>query len=614
MATKTVNSFAELKSAIEDTETTIIEIVADITFSGGIKIPTEKSELTIEGNGHKITDNNSSSYTDAIYVPSGTGARTVTVQNVEWSGRNYYGVVCVYDSASNSSVTTIYNNVTYVGPQMIYNRYGTTVVRNSAVSIEKNGSGVSAQEFCEGNRLILGGKVVVKSAATSGSVVWFPYAGSAFSVEADADVTFEVPQTYMFYTDSAAKPPFSFGENSSTKITVKRGLFYASGSGAHIASSFTLSKNASLRVTSSENGGVPLFKCSGNFTVGNGAELFFIMPTKGSSPLMYFSAAATVLFDAPKNVVLYSNGGKVLSFAAGSASSPNTVSLLAGQINCWTAAKTPYESAGGFDDLPSSRLKKANGEKTSVTQKLTTSAPTSTESNLADGDDGYPLSAASFDLTKISVLSLGSLELSIDKITDISSAVSGNTDPSSSVVCDVGGASGVSEENGAFSISLPSKLAVGEKVEVKSNKNFLTSEETAEVYGSVTVKNLKDLPFNAFCPPLLSAKVLRLNPDWTITLLDTRTIGGKWSLYVSEKSPLSSSDNTIESAVAFSSDGKKNTLVETPMLVAEGTSEAAGEINVTWNEEEGIMLSFDEEEEYKKGNYSATLDWGVDFK
>lgn len=33
----------------------------------------------------------------------------------------------------------------------------------------------------------------------------------------------------------------------------------------------------------------------------------------------------------------------------------------------------------------------------------------------------------------------------------------------------------------------------------------------------------------------------------------------------------------------------------------------SGEITVTWNEEEGILLSFDEEEEYKKGNYSATL-------
>ena len=42
MSQKTVMNFAELKAAIEDGETTDILIGADVTFSGGIRVPASK--------------------------------------------------------------------------------------------------------------------------------------------------------------------------------------------------------------------------------------------------------------------------------------------------------------------------------------------------------------------------------------------------------------------------------------------------------------------------------------------------------------------------------------------------------------------------------------------
>ncbi len=616
MAQATVNNFSELKSAIEDATTTEITLSGDVTFSGGIKIPVSKSVLTIDCGGHTVTDNNSTAYTDAIYVPSGAGKMTVTVKNATWNGRNYYGIICVYDSAANADVTTVIDGVNYTGPQMIYNRYGTTVVRDCSVAIEKNGASASAQEFGEVNRLILQGKVTVNSSSVSTAVVWFPFAGSAFTVSENASVEINAPGTYAFYTDGAAKPAFLFEKNSSARFSTKNGMFYSSGSGAHIASSLTLNSGALLYVTASANNGVPLFKCSGNVEIGQGASLFLIMPTAGNSALLYLSSAATVAFSAPKNVLLYSASGKVFAFDGSSASSPGTVTISASLINYWAKAKTPFSSAGGFDDAATTALYKANGDNAEITQKLTSSAVISTASNIEEGDGGYPVSGENFNLSKAAVLSAGSLAVSVNKITDLTEVVTGSTDPDSDISYSdsVQSATGKADKNGNFSLVLTKKPVVGDKATIKSNKNFLTAKTEAEISGSVSISSLPDIPFNAFASPKRSAKVKRINPDWFLTLTDTRPNGGKWSLYLSLGTPLRSGENVIENAVIFTGGTQSAVIGTEKILVFEWTSEKAGVINVSWAPDEGVLLSLEKDAEYEKGNYSSTLVWSVDFE
>ena len=615
MAQKTVMNFAELKAPVEDAATDSIILGNDVAFSGGIKIPTTKKTLVIDGSGHTVTDNNSSSYADTLYVPAGAGATTVTMQNVVWSGRNYYGVICVYDDSANSGVTIILDNVSYKGPQMIYNRYGVTVVKDCNVSIEKNGASVSPQEFCEGNRLIFEGTVDIVCATTSSAVIWFPFSGSAFTVAKNAKLSITAPDTYMFYTDGAAKPAFSFKQYSSTRFNVKNGLFYAAGTGSHIAASCEISDNALLYARASANNGVPLFKCAGKFSVGNNASLFFMLPTKGTSPLIYFSTAAAFSLNSPKNVVLYSNGGKVFSFATGSASAPDVVSFSAQQINYWNTAKTPLEAAGGFDDAPTIKFAKADGTNVTVTQKTTSSAVLSTESNLVSGDTGYPADGATFDLTKAAVISAGELNLSINKITDLSSDVSGKTDAEASVAYadSLQTAATTAASDGTYTLPLSEKPVVGDTVTVKSNKSFLTKSATATVAGSVSVTFLPDIPFNAFVAPQRSAAVKRINDKWYLQLTDTRPTGGKWSLYVSQKSPLKTPDETIENAVVFSDGESTKTLGVTPLLVASGTTEKAGVINVEWTADTGVLLALDSLTEYRKGDYESELVWNAEF-
>ena len=615
MAAKVVVSFAELKAAVEDAETTEISIGADIVFSGGIRIPTSKKSLVIDGGGHTVTDKNSTSYADAIYVPAGGGAMTVTVQNAVWSGRNYYGVVCVYDDTANAGVTVILSGITYKGPQMNYNRYGTTIVKDCNVSIEKNGSSAAAQEFCEGNRLILQGKVAIESATTGTAVVWFPFANSAFTVSENADVTINALGTYMFYTDSAAKPIFTFKEGSKTRISTKGGLFYASGTGAHIASSCTIEQGATFSATATANGGVPLFKCAGNLTVESGGSLILTLPTSGSSAAAYFSTASKITFNSPKNVLLYANGGKAFSFATGSASAPNIVSISASQVNDWLTAKTPFSSAGGFDDTPYSRFAKADGQNVTITQNLSSNAVLSTQSNLIEGDEGYPISASNLDLTKVAVLALGNLELSVDRITDLSQTISGSTDDLAKIAYSDSEqtASGEADSNGNFALAISQKPIVSDVATIKSNKNFLTTTKQVTVYGSVSVTSLPDIPFNAFIAPKGQIEVVRTNPNWQLQLTDTRVNGGKWELYLSQKSPLQSQTEVIDGAVAFVDD-ESQVLTLTPISIASGSTDKPGTIDVTWQQDKGIILVFDDEKEYEKGDYSSALEWGVDFE
>jgi len=609
MAEKTVASFKELKAAVEDADTNVIILSANVTFESGVKIPTIKKTLTLDGNGFTVIDMNSSAASSTLYVPTGYGTGNVTVKNVVWSGRNYYGIVCVYDDTANAGVTVSLQNVKYNGPQAIYNRYGTTVVQDCDFTIEKNGASSAAQEFCEANRVIFKGKTEIVAQSSSTAVMWFAFAGAELTVDDNAVLNVSAPNTYLIYSDTAAKPKLTFRQSSSTVISVKNGLFYASGAGAHIASSCTIEQNASLSVVSSANNGVPLFKCSGDFTLMSGGSLFLTQPQSGSAPLMYFSAATNVNFESPKNVALYNNGGKLFSFAAGA-----VVVLSANQVNYWTKSKTPYSSAGGFDDVPATAAFKQNGTDISIRQTIAQSTVTDTTSDVAEGDGGYPLSAANFDLTKATTLSAGNLPLSINPINDLSSVVTGSSDVGAAIELVREGKtySSVADSNGSYAVEIGENPTAGENVSVRANKNFLTIGKSATVTGSVTVTKLPDIPFNAIGTPRYSAPLNRINPDWEIELTDTRIGGGQWALYVVTESELQSDGNVIEKAVTFTDD-ETSIVGAAPTLIANGVTDSAQKIYLSWDGAKGVLLNIASNEIYTKGKYVAKLRWYVEY-
>ena len=157
---------------------------------------------------------------------------------------------------------------------------------------------------------------------------------------------------------------------------------------------------------------------------------------------------------------------------------------------------------------------------------------------------------------------------------------------------------------------LSEKPTVGETINVKVNSNFLTSSIDAEVSGSVSVTYLPDIAFNAFAVPRYNAPIKMLD-DWYLEITDTRTNGGKWSLYVELTSPLQYNDEKIENAVVFNENGKSNILNDELLLVKSGVTDSPQKIRISWQEAEGILLAIGATEIYEKGKYSAMLKWSV---
>lgn len=136
MAVANVSSFAELKTAIEDATSTEIIVNGDIVFGDGAKINVAKSNVVIDFAGHTVTDSSNLSVSTTIYVPSTTNTISVTAKNAVWNGKNYYGVIGVYDGNTNTTINL--ENISYTGPQFVYNKNGITNIRNCTVKNDKN--------------------------------------------------------------------------------------------------------------------------------------------------------------------------------------------------------------------------------------------------------------------------------------------------------------------------------------------------------------------------------------------------------------------------------------------------------------------------------------------
>lgn len=617
MALKTVTNFNELKSAIQDTATTEIILANDIVFlSGGIQIPKTKGNITLDGNGFKITDYNSTSYADTINFPNVSGnAITFTVKNTVWNGKNYYGVIGVYDSQNSNNVTIILDTVTYTGPQLIFNRYGITRIKDCTVNIEQNGSPTASQELCEGNRVFIEGKVNVHSQTTANAVIWFPNANSSFTVEANSSFILNAPSTYMFYTDTSAKPVLTFKENSITDINVKNGLFYASGRDAHIASSCTLKSGATFKAVSQAKNSVPMFKCVGNFSAEAGSSFQLVSPSAGSAPLMYFADIASVTFQSPKHVVLYNNGGPLFSLQSGTTTQPNSLNFSAQQINTWNTAKTPYSSAGDFSDKPTHSFYKLNyTTDVTVTALALPAALSSVVSNLVPDDPGYPLNINTFNILTANVLSMGNLLLEPDNVSDISDAITGKADAAANIKAEFSNTTltGTAADDGKFSLPLTHRLSIDTQITISANKSFLIKNLTVTVSGSVSITHLTDIDFYSFAVPSHRKIIKRFDPNWYLEITDTRKSGGDWFLYVALLKSMQSGNNNIDSSLTFYKQGNLQNISDVPILIKQGTwADPPAVTRIAWEEIEGLLLTVLPEFIYPEGKYVGQLQWMV---
>ncbi len=619
-----VNNYSELASAITGNNNyNTIYLNADIEMTARINFPTTKTDLTINGTytneqgvtvRHTLTDMNSASITDSIYISSATSETNVTLCNMDIVGKNYYGIVAVEAASSTKVVTLTYKNVNYVGPQISYNRQGTVRYIDSNITI-KNSSGYASpsNELAEANRVEIGGKTTIYHTSTGNAVFWFTYSNPYFKILENADVSITSESRETFYCDYS--PEIIIGSGANVTVNTARGMFYDTGS-SQLAKSFLIDKNANLKVTQTAvKSGVGTIRCNGTFTVSDSASLYIANTLASSAPLIQMAGSGTITFENPKSVVLYNKNGNLIRQTSGT----GNVSINSQIVNYWLSAKD-FPDAGTLSDMPLYIWTKLDGSNVKIDASASTSSTTSVTTNITSSDSETPLNVETFNLQNVRVLSMGQLSLKTNTISDAALSIAGMSNASSNIKAEflissvMNSITGSSDSSGYFSLSLQDTIESGTPVKITANDNFKNRSETLVVVheGKLKFKTVPNtLDFKSSVISTVITTIERQKPDWSIEISDSRSSSSAWDLYASIKSPFSSVDNhTLKDALVFI-DEKDNTFVigNEPTKIYSGNSVSLPtDTVIKWSEKQGILLSVNPQDILAK-SYSTVITW-----
>lgn len=619
-----VNNYNELAAAITgDNDYTTIYLNADIEITGRINFPPNKTNLTINGTytneqgvttRHTLTDMNSASITNSIYIASAISEINVTLCNVDIVGKNYYGIVAVEAVSSTKSVTLIYINVNYTGPQISYNRQGTVRYIDSNITIKtSSGYASPSNELAEVNRVEIGGKTTIYHTSTGNAVFWFTYANPSFKILENADVNITSESRETFYCDYS--PDINIEKGANVIINTPRGMFYDTGS-SQLAKSFLIDKNSNLKITQTAvKSGVGTIRCSGNFTVSDGASLYMANTLSSFAPLIQMTSTGAVNFENPKSIVLYNKNGNLIRWTSGT----GKVNINSQVVNYWLTAKD-FPDAGTLSDTPLYIWTKLDQSNVEIDASASTSSTTAVSTNMTLSDSPTPPSLQTFNLQNVRVLSMGQLSLQVNAISDTDISITGTTNYLSNLKAEflansvVKSVEGTSDDTGFFSLILPEVLQIDTVVKVTANDNFKNRiENLTVVYAGVlefkTVPSL--LAFKNTVIPTVRTTVSRQESDWSIVVADSRIKSSDWNLYASIKNPFTSANNnTLKDALVFIDEKNQSfTLNSEPTEVYSGKSVLSPtDTTIKWSENQGILLDINPQDIMDE-SYSTTITW-----
>lgn len=619
-----VNNYDELASAITGNNNyNTIYLNADIEITSRINYPTTKTNLTINGTytneqgittRHTLTDMNSSAISNSIYISSATSAIDVTLCNVDIVGKNYYGIVAVEAATSTKVVTLTYKNVNYTGLQISYNRQGMVRYIDSNITIKtSSGYASPSNELAEANKVEIGGKTTINHTSTGNAMFWFTYSNPYFKILENADVTITSESRETFYCDYS--PDITIENGANVTINTPRGMFYDTGS-SQLAKSFLIEKNANLKVTQTAvKSGVGTIRCSGNFTVSDGASLYIANTLSSSAPLIQMTATGSVTFENPKSVVLYNKNGNLIRWTSGT----GKVNINSQVVNYWLSAKD-FPDAGTLSDTPLYIWDKSDGSNAEINATTSTSATTAVTTNITSSDSSTPPSLETFNLQNVRVLSMGQLSLKINTISDAALNITGTTNPSSNLKAEFllssveNNVTGTSDSSGSFSLALSETLPIGTPVKLTANDNFKNKIETSTIVyaGALEFKTVpSELAFKSTVIPTVKTTIQRQEPDWSIIISDSRILSTNWNLYASIKKPFTSvSNHTIEDALVFIDEKDENFVINSePTEIYSGNSVSSPtDTTIKWSENRGMLLTVNPQNILAE-SYETTITW-----
>lgn len=611
-----VYSFAELKSLLSQSNGyTTFYLGADIVGTvGGIVIHPSKASVVIDGHApgapagdrRTITDYATATFTDTIRVDTGNATtKAVTLQNLVIAGRNYYGTVSVNDAVRDVVMT--YINVSYTGPQLTYNTNGTGRYIDSTVSIVTATS--AANELGEMNRAEFGGTFTFETTATGYSCIWI-YGNGSINILEGADVTFTTPAYFAYLpgTDvsftAKAGSKFTLNQNTGTTYTTQ------------VFSNFTVEPGARASIRHNGTSAYGALRVSKALTVKDLGSLEIIRSTTGTA-LQMTATAASVFFDNPYRVFLYSPSSSAATFTG-----TNSFKVNATAVNLW--ANTSWPPTGILTNRPSQLWnKQGSGMLLDLTVNYNGNTIQSLTSNLTGDDFQFnPLIAANFNLQQTRLFSAGYLPIEIAPIFSGAKFVQGSTESGAELKVDyysgsvLGSAGGTAAGDGSYEV-LVEAVDAGSPLTVSAVAAYLMRMEKTVVLEKEAILGFLDVPLEMQFETTTLAKeevlIPRLNTDWRIQVLDTRPSAGTWSLGVSTTGPLTAQTpqgpHVLQGALVYvDGQGSKSELNESDRIVY--TTQSGQEItDISWAPEEGIMISLRAGGAYADTTYHTTLNW-----
>lgn len=310
-STAVVSTYSELSSAVISPNIETILLDADITLTGVITIPTSKASLTIDGQGIYTLEQSRQSANTCIRTNSASNP-CYRMQNLNFVGRDYYGVIYCMNSSGN--VTIEIHNITYSGPQIVYNQYGSVNFSGiNNITIRANATNSNpAHEVAEANRVSIAGNFNLTAyTIESNSFFWFLGSNPVFRIEDDAQVRFTTTTRRsgnhgFFNLDTALD--FSVGKRASLELDITGYHALVAGTGQRFKT-MTIEEDAWVKFSCA--GGILL---SGPCVVKERATFIFnqVNPASGSpnitTPMFYmptrYTGGPILSFDNPKLVIL----------------------------------------------------------------------------------------------------------------------------------------------------------------------------------------------------------------------------------------------------------------------------------------------------------------------
>lgn len=620
--TVVVYDYNELKSVLEGNIYNYIYFGADIIMgAAGINVNLSRNNLTIDGTyddiRHTYTDYPSSSYPQTILLSGGTSNMNVTFKNADVIGRNYYGIICVYDSASFSNVVVNYNNINYTGPQMAFNPYSSLNIIDCEINIQTATS--PANEVAETRNVTLGGTVNINSVSTATSIFWFRnVVGGIYpflNILPNANVSINSNTTYLYYVSSASYINMTFGSNSITNIETATGMGY---NNSHQTNTVLIDNNAILNIEQKQQSGSNATWCiNGEFKMRSDSSLKMICDysgTTGNYCIQFFGNSASFNLNNPNSLVLYNRPTNAIY-----SSSTISYTFNIPQYNRWTSL-TVLASAGDIYNIPTySWYKLENNNNLTVSGNITNTT-TITSTNLTSLEESQLPSLLNFLINNTKVLSMGRPSLTINPITNTSTEISGITaaDADVRISYESNDYYVQADSNGNYIYIYSTPLEIGTKISFVSNvaNSFLYRFRNIEVVfiGDLHIVSATKQVIFSMIPFQTSPTLCNRSNSLKIIVDDSRVNPTVWNLYAFINQELINENGDIlnDGIVFVDSFGNMTPLSETAILVYTSDGVTTGEIEIVWPNDEGILLQLNVDPIIVNTTYKTDINWYIE--